>query len=98
MILKSSKIYVAGHNGMVGSAICRKLTSLGYHNLILKSSKELDLRNQMKTQDFFNKEFDHILLNGSFDDSYGSGTVSNWKKYENKKGKLIRVIGKYNIS
>ena len=56
MMLKSSKIYVAGHNGMVGSAICRKLNSLGYHNLILKSSKELDLRNQKQTQDFFKKE------------------------------------------
>ena len=41
-----SKIYIAGHNGMVGSAISRKLKSLGYHNLITKSSKELDLRNQ----------------------------------------------------
>lgn len=56
MMLKSSKIYVAGHNGMVGSAICRKLNSLGYHNLILKSSKDLDLRNQEQTQDFFKKE------------------------------------------
>ena len=52
----NSKIYIAGHNGMVGSAICRKLNSLGYHNLILKSSKDLDLRNQEKTQDFFKKE------------------------------------------
>ncbi len=53
---QNSKIYIAGHNGMVGSAICRKLNSLGYHNLILKSSKDLDLRNQEKTQDFFKKE------------------------------------------
>ena len=52
----NSKIYIAGHNGMVGSAICRKLNSLGYHNLILKSSKDLDLRNQKQTQDFFKKE------------------------------------------
>ena len=50
---KNSKIYIAGHNGMVGSAICRKLNSLGYYNLILKSSKDLDLRNQKQTQDFF---------------------------------------------
>lgn len=53
---QDSKIYIAGHNGMVGSAICRKLNSLGYHNLILKSSKDLDLRNQKQTQDFFKKE------------------------------------------
>ena len=51
-----SKIYIAGHNGMVGSAISRKLKSLGYHNLITKSSKELDLRNQKQTQDFFKNE------------------------------------------
>ena len=51
-----SKIYIAGHNGMVGSAISRKLKSIGYHNLITKSSKELDLRNQKQTQDFFKNE------------------------------------------
>ena len=53
---KSSKIYVAGHNGMVGSAIVRKLKSLGYENLVLKSSKELDLRNSGDVTSFFNKE------------------------------------------
>ena len=51
---KDSKIYVAGHNGMVGSAIVRKLRSEGYNNLILKSHKELDLINQKSTIDFFN--------------------------------------------
>ena len=53
---KNSKIYVAGHNGMVGSAIVRKLKSLGYENLVLKSSKELDLRNSGEVTSFFNKE------------------------------------------
>ncbi len=53
---KHSKIYVAGHNGMVGSAIVRKLNSEGFTNLILRSSKELDLRNQQATADFFEKE------------------------------------------
>ena len=53
---KNSKIYVAGHNGMVGSAIVRKLKSLGYKNLVLKSSKELDLRNSEDVTSFFNKE------------------------------------------
>lgn len=53
---KSSKIYVAGHNGMVGSAIVRKLKSLGHNNLVLKSSKELDLRNIEDVTSFFNKE------------------------------------------
>jgi len=51
----NSKIYIAGHNGMVGSAIYRKLNSLGCKNLILKSSNELDLRNQKQTQEFFKK-------------------------------------------
>lgn len=53
---KNSKIYVAGHNGMVGSAIVRKLKSTGYNNLALKSSKELDLRNPEDVTSFFNKE------------------------------------------
>ena len=53
---KSSKIYVAGHNGMVGSAIVRNLKSLGHNNLVLKSSKELDLRNSEDVTSFFNKE------------------------------------------
>ena len=52
----NSKIYIAGHNGMVGSAIYRKLNSLGCKNLILKSSNELDLRNQKQTQEFFKKQ------------------------------------------
>ena len=41
-----AKIYVAGHLGMVGSAICRSLNKAGFKNIIVKSSAELDLRNQ----------------------------------------------------
>jgi GDP-L-fucose synthase len=52
----SSSIYVAGHNGMVGSAIVRELRSQGYENLIFRSSKELDLRNQNDVNQFFNTE------------------------------------------
>ena len=51
----TDKIYVAGHNGMVGSAIVRKLSSLGYNNIIVKNSKELDLRNQHQVRLFFEK-------------------------------------------
>jgi GDP-L-fucose synthase len=51
-----SKIYIAGHKGMVGSAIVRKLQSEGYHNLVCRTSKELDLRNQQAVADFFSKE------------------------------------------
>jgi GDP-L-fucose synthase len=50
---KKSKIYIAGHNGMVGSAIVRKLNSLGYQNLIVETSKNLDLRNSLETESFF---------------------------------------------
>lgn len=46
MINKNSKIYIAGHKGLVGSAILRKLKSLNYKNLFFKTSKQLDLRNQ----------------------------------------------------
>ena len=53
---KKSKIFIAGHNGMVGSAIWRNLESKGYTNIIGKSSKELDLRNQKSVIDYFEKE------------------------------------------
>lgn len=48
-----SRIYVAGHRGMVGSAIVRKLQALGYHNLVLRTTSELDLRDQAATRAFF---------------------------------------------
>jgi len=53
---KDAKIYVAGHRGMVGSAIRRKLEEEWYSNLIGRTSKELDLRNQSQVEDFFNGE------------------------------------------
>jgi GDP-L-fucose synthase len=53
---KQAKIYVAGHRGMVGSAIVRKLQSVGYTNLLLKTSAELDLRDQVKVAEFFATE------------------------------------------
>ena len=55
-MIKSSKIFIAGHNGMVGSAILRHLSFLGYKNIITKSSKELDLRNQDLVKQFFKDE------------------------------------------
>ena len=53
---KDSKIYVAGHNGMVGSSILRRLKNDGFANLITKSKEELDLTNQQSVSDFFNVE------------------------------------------
>lgn len=56
MMEKTSKIYIAGHRGMVGSAIARKLESSGYNNIITRTSSELDLRNQQAVLDFFEEE------------------------------------------
>jgi len=60
---KSDKIYIAGHRGMVGSAIYRKLKKEGFHNLIISTSSELDLRNQQQVTDFFEqKKPDYVFL------------------------------------
>ena len=60
---KSDKIYVAGHNGLLGSAIVRLLNEKGYKNIITKSSKELDLRNQQDVESFFKEySFDVVIL------------------------------------
>ncbi|TAN12879.1 MAG: GDP-L-fucose synthase [Chitinophagaceae bacterium] len=53
---KKSKIYIAGHRGMVGSAIVRRLQKEGFENLALRTSKELDLRDQQAVGDFFVRE------------------------------------------
>ncbi|WP_296623708.1 GDP-L-fucose synthase [Marivirga sp.] len=53
---KDSKIYIAGHRGMVGSAIHRKLQKEGFQNIVTRTSKELDLRNQLAVADFFEIE------------------------------------------
>ncbi|MEN7548138.1 GDP-L-fucose synthase [Rapidithrix thailandica] len=60
---KNAKIYIAGHRGMVGSAIARKLQKEGYENLVLRTSKELDLRKQQAVTDFFAQEKpDYVFL------------------------------------
>ena len=53
---KSAKIYIAGHRGMVGSGLERKLRREGYNNIVTRTSNELDLRNQQAVNDFFEKE------------------------------------------
>src|SRR5687768_14988885 len=52
----NSKIYIAGHRGLVGSAILRRLQKEGFNNFIYRSSSELDLRNQDAVAEFFEKE------------------------------------------
>ncbi len=56
MLNKDSKIYVAGHHGLVGSAIWNNLLSRGYHNLVGRSHKELDLTDQVAVRSFFDEE------------------------------------------
>ena len=56
MMDKNAKIYVAGHRGMVGSAIVRQLQSRGYTNIVVRTSKELDLRRQDAVERFFAEE------------------------------------------
>jgi len=60
---KNSKIYIAGHNGMVGSALVRRLRQAGFDNLLLRTSKELDLRRQAEVESFFATEKpDYVFL------------------------------------
>lgn len=64
---KESKIYVAGHNGLVGSAIWKNLKERGYNNLIGRSHKELDLTNQQDVKNFFEQERpDAVVLAAAF--------------------------------
>ena len=59
---KNSLIYVAGHTGLVGSAIVRRLLKLGYKNLLFKTHRELDLTDKKKTEVFFKKELPEYVF------------------------------------
>jgi GDP-L-fucose synthase len=65
MIDHNKTIYIAGHNGMVGSAIWRTLTTKGYSNLIGASSKELDLRNQQAVRDYIRKIKPDVIIDAA---------------------------------
>ena len=65
MIAKDAKIYIAGHRGMVGSACWRALTSAGYTNLIGKTSKELDLRNQQAVDAFIKTQKPDAIIDAA---------------------------------
>lgn len=65
MIKFSSKIFVAGHNGMVGSACVRLLKKSGYKNIIVKNSSELDLRNQFDVNEFISTEQPDAVINAA---------------------------------
>src|SRR5690606_10544356 len=60
--LKNKKIYLAGHTGMVGSAIYRELLSSGYKSIVTRDLSQLDLRNQSDVNTFFEKEKPDLLI------------------------------------
>lgn len=62
MISKKAKIYIAGHNGMVGSAILKKLKQKGYKNLIYINKSKLDLRNQKETYNFLKNKKPNVVF------------------------------------
>ena len=59
---KESKIYIAGHRGMVGSAIHRRMKKAGYSNFVLRTSSELDLTRQQETEKFFSEERPDVVV------------------------------------
>lgn len=65
MISKESKIYIAGHRGMVGSAIWRQLSELGYTNLIALTSSELDLKDQKAVEEFFATKKPDVVIDAA---------------------------------
>ena len=65
MISKNTKIYIAGHRGMVGSAVWRALESKGYRNLIGRTSNELDLRKQQAVKDFYKQEKPEVVIDAA---------------------------------
>ena len=62
---KKTKIYIAGHKGMVGSSVWRALEKKGYTNLLGKTSTELDLRNQQAVNDFYNQEKPEVVIDAA---------------------------------
>lgn len=77
MLNKNSKIYIAGHRGMVGSAVKRKLEQEGYENLVYRTSSELDLRNQQAVKSFFDEEQPDVVIDAA---ARVGGIMAN-KKY-----------------
>ena len=65
MIKYNSKIFLAGHKGLVGSAILKKFKESGYKNIVIKTHKQLDLKNQKKVQNFFKKEKFKFVINAA---------------------------------
>ena len=80
MVTKEAKIYIAGHRGMVGSAVWRALKNKGYTNLLGKTSTELDLRNQQAVTDFYKKEQPEVVIDAAA--QVGGGLANNNFPYQ----------------
>jgi len=99
---KGDKIYVAGHRGMVGSAILRKLQAMGHTNIVTRTSAELDLRDQRDTEAFFEQEQPaYVFLAAA---KVGGINANNTYKadfiYENLmiEANVIKAAHKYNVT
>ncbi|MBU2950237.1 GDP-L-fucose synthase [Tamlana agarivorans] len=98
---KSSRIYIAGHRGMVGSAIWRRLEKLGYTNLMGKTSKELNLRNQQAVNQFFESEKPDVVIDAAA--KVGGILANSQQQYEfllhnmQIQNNLIDAAHNYNV-
>ena len=81
----TDKIYIAGHRGMVGSSLERKLKNVGYNNIVTRTSAELDLRNQAPVNEFFSKQKPDIVINvaGKVGGIYANNTYRAEFIYDN---------------
>ena len=92
---KKDKIFIAGHRGLVGSAILKNLQERGFKNIITKTHKELDLTNQQETARFFNLEKpDYVFFNSVLDLVNGSRTESHYDAIYNGYIDYQRMIRK----
>ena len=81
----TDKIYIAGHKGMVGSGLERKLKNVGYNNIVTRTSAELDLRNQVAVNEFFSQQKPDIVINvaGKVGGIYANNTYRAEFIYDN---------------
>ena len=84
---KKTKIYIAGHRGMVGSAVRRALEEKGYTNLLGKKSSELDLRNQQAVDQFYSSEKPEVVIDAAA--KVGGILANNDYPYPFLKGFLV---------
>ena len=101
MINKNSKVYIAGHNGMVGSAILRKLVNTGFKKLIYKDFSQLDLRNQTAVNNFFRSEKPDFVIDAAA--KVGGINANKEKPYEflldnmRIQNNIIQFSNEYNV-